>query len=164
MTIRRLNDTLSTQVALLEELFALLERETPELAGISLDAMTEINDLKEGVVARIDEHTAPLRQAIAEAAVSLELPPDASLGDVAGLLGKQGDEEIPRLHQELNRLAEKIQQTAMLNRDIAERFVATVSNSLNFLAQILNQSTVYGASGGYQRRQQTGAVMINREA
>jgi len=74
MTIPRLNDTLATQAALLEELLALLERETPELAGISLDAMAEINGLKEGVVARIDEHTAPLRQAISETAVSLGLP------------------------------------------------------------------------------------------
>ena len=164
MTIPRLNDTLATQAALLEELLALLERETPELAGISLDAMTEINGLKEGVVARIDEHTAPLRQAISQTAVSLGLPLDAALGEVAALLGRQGNKEIPRLHRELNRLAERVRRVATLNREIAERFVSTVNNSLDFVVQILNQSSVYGASGGYQRRQVSGAVMINRKA
>jgi flagellar biosynthesis/type III secretory pathway chaperone len=163
MKIKILTDTLSIQLNLLEELLALLERETPELAGISLDAMAEINGLKEELTARIDEHTAPLRQTITEVAVSLGLPSNAALGEVAALLGKQGNKEIPRLHQDLKRMAEKVRQVATLNRDIAERFVSTVSNSLNFLAHILNQSPVYGASGGYQRRQ-AGAVMINREA
>ena len=164
MKIQELADTLSMQLTLLKELLALLERETPELAGISLDAMAEINGLKEGLVARIDEHTTPLRQAISEAAINLGLPLDAALGEVAALVGRQGNKEIPRLHKELNRLAERVRQVATLNREIAERFVSTVNNSLDFVIQILNQSSVYGASGGYQRPQVSGAVMINRKA
>ena len=164
MKARELTAALSTQLKLLEELLALLERETPELAGVSLDAMAEINALKEDAVARIEAHTDPLRHTIAEVAASLGLPPDTTtLGEVAALLNKQGNADVQRLHQELNRVAEQVRQVAAMNREIAERFVSTVGNSLNFLARILNQSSFYGASGGYQRPQ-PGAVIINRKA
>jgi len=163
MKARDLTDALSMQLKLLEELLALLERETPELAGVSLDAMAEINALKEDVVARIEAHTDPLRHTIAEVAASLGLPPDTTLGEVAALLNKQGNADVQRLHQELNRVAGRVQEVATMNREIAERFVSMVGNSLNFLARILNQSSFYGASGGYQRPQ-PGAVIINRKA
>lgn len=162
MKIKELTNALSLQLGLLEELIALLERETPELAEIHLDAMAEINGLKEDVVARIEAHTAPLRRLIEEAAAGLGLPPDASLGEVAALVMHQGNTDVQRLHRELNRVAGRVQEVAATNREIAERFVATVNNSLNFLVHILNQSSTYGASGGYQRPQ-TGAVMINRK-
>lgn len=163
MTTTKLSDTLTVQLRLLEELLALLERETRELADIRLDAMAEINGLKEDVTKRIEEHTVPLRHVIGEVAASMGLPKDCPLGELAAHLGKQKNSEIPRLHRELNRVADRVQQVAMMNREIAERFVSTVNNSLGFLTRILNQSTVYGASGAYQQRQ-AGAVMINREA
>jgi len=163
MTINKLAETLTVQLRLLEELLALLERETSELADVKLDAMAELNGLKEDVTKRIEEHAISLRRVIGEVAGSVGLQPSCTLGELAAILGKQRDKEIPRLHQELNRIAERVRQVATMNREIAERFVSTVSNSLNFLAQILNHSSVYGASGGYQQRQ-AGAVMINREA
>ena len=163
MKTKKLADILATQLKLLEELLSNLERETPELAEINLTSLSEINSLKEGVAMRIDEHTTPLRQTISDVAVSLALPSTAPLGAVAEVLGKQGNKEIPRLHQDLNRLTERVRQVASLNRDVAERFLLSVNNSLNFLTHMLNQSTVYGASGGYLK-QQSGAFMINREA
>lgn len=163
MKVNKLTDTLSTQLKLLEELHALLERETHELAEINLDAMAEINRLKEDVSARIEEHTVQFRQVMGEAAVSLMLPRDCSLGELAAKFEKQGNKEISMFHKKLNKLAEQVRQTAATNREIADRFVATVSTSLNFLTRIINQSAVYGASGGYQQRP-AGAVIINREA
>ncbi len=163
MKIKKLTNTLSTQLGLLEELHALLERETKELAEINLDAMAEINSLKEAASARIEEHTAPFRQAMEEAAASLALPPDCSLGELAAKLEKKGNKEISLLHGKLNKVAKQVRMTATMNREIADRFVATVSTSLNFLTRIINQSAVYGASGGYQQRP-GGAFMINREA
>ena len=154
---------LVTQLNLLAELLSNLEQETPELADINLAALSEINSLKENMATRIDEHSVPLRQIISEVAVSLALPATSPLGTVAEQLGKLGNNEIPRLHQDLNRLTERVRQIASLNRDVAERFLVSVNNSLNFLTHLLNQSTVYGASGGYLR-QQAGAFMINREA
>lgn len=161
--IKKLTTALSDQLKLLEELLALLEQETSSLAEINLDAMAGINGLKEGVVARIEEHTTPLRETLAEVAAGLGLPPHATLGEISVVLANQGNGEIRGLHQELNRVAARVRQVASVNRDIAERFVSTVSSSLNFLVRILNQSSVYGASGGYQPRQ-SGAVMVNRKA
>jgi flagellar biosynthesis/type III secretory pathway chaperone len=163
MKINKLTDTLSTQLGLLEELHTLLEQETNELAEINLDAMAEVNRLKEDISARIEEHTVHFLQVVEEAAVSLMLPKDCALGELAATFAKQGNKEIPALHKKLNKVAQQVRQTATMNREIADRFVATVNTSLNFLTRIINQSSVYGASGGYQQRP-SGAVIINREA
>jgi len=163
MKTEKLTEILSTQRKLLEEVLSNLESETPALANINLEALSEINRHKDEIAARIEEHTTPLRKIISEVAVSLSLPSSAPLGTVSEQLGKMGNDEIPRMHHDLNRLAERVRQTASLNHDIAERFMGSVSNSLNFLTHMLNQSTVYGASGGYLKRH-TGAFMVNREA
>jgi flagellar biosynthesis/type III secretory pathway chaperone len=163
MTIKRLTEFLTVQLRLLEELLALLERETGELAKINLDAMTEINVLKEDVTKRIEEHTILLRREIEKMAASAGRQQNCTLGEFAVMMKKQGNKEIPRLHHELNKVAERVRQVAAMNREIAERFAKTVSQSLGFLTQILNQSHVYGASGGFKPKK-TGAVMINREA
>ena len=163
MDMITLTNALSSQLQMFEELLAILTRETEELSEINLKAMSEINGQKEEVTSRIEAHTAPLRRAIGEMASSQGLTADASLGDLVAKLKKKGNKEIPRLHQDLFKIVAKIRQTADLNREIAERFVSTVNTSLNFLTRIINQSNIYGASGGYQRRP-AGAVMINREA
>src|SRR6266513_611036 len=151
--LTKLTESLSVQLTLLEELRALMERERGELTGINLDAMTEINGMKEEVTARIEAHAAPLRKAIGEAAVSLGLAPDSPLGELAALVRKQGNKDLSWLHQELNRAAKQVRQAASMNREIAERFAATMTQSLNFVMRLLHNSDVYGASGGYQQRQ-----------
>lgn len=160
--IKELINHLAAQLKLLEELLTVLERETHEMAGINLAAMAEINALKEDLSIRIEAHTVPLRPLIEEVAVSTGLRPGATLGELAVLMGNQENKEIPRLHQKLNHVAGRIQQVAAMNRDIAENFVKTVTLSLNFLSRIINQSQLYGASGGFQRNQ-TGAAIINRK-
>lgn len=163
MKIKMLSEALSVQQKVLEELLDLLERETRDLADVNIEAMVEINSQKEEVGARIQVHTALLRQMIGEAAVGLGLPGDSPLGELAARLGQQGNKEILLQHEQLNKVAEQVQQVAAMNHEIAERFAATLNQSLNFLTRIINQSSVYGASGGYQQRP-TGAVMINMEA
>lgn len=159
----RLTETLAAQLKLLEELLALLERETRELTGINLEAMAEINGLKEEATLRIEAHADSLRLAIGEAAVAMGLAPDSPLGELAAMLRKRGNKEVPRLHQELTRSAKRLRRTAKMNSEIAERFVTTVGQSLSFLLRLVNRSTVYGESGGYRQRQ-VGAVMISMEA
>jgi len=162
MVMKTLTDVLTTQLRLLEELCALLDRETTELVNVNLDGMAEINRQKEELAGRIENHAAPFRAALAAAAIELGLPTEATLGSVAAVAGsRKGD--IPRLHRELQAAAERTKELAGLNRDIAERFAATVTTTLDFLTRVINQSNVYGASGGYQQRQ-TGPVIINREA
>lgn len=153
-------ETLTFQLHLLEELRSLLERETRELGDMNLDAMAEVNRMKEELTERIEAHAEPLRQAISAAASAMGLGPDATLGDVAA---KTAQKDIQRLYRELNVTARQVQERAAMNRDIAERFVAAASTTLSLLTRVINQSSVYGASGGYQQRA-TGSVMINREA
>lgn len=157
---KTLSEILSIQLQLLEELYRLLERETRELGDMNLDAMAEVNRLREGLTERIEAHTGLLRQELSRAAIDLGLAADATLGAV---VAKTAQKEIPRLYRELNATARRVQDRAAMNREIAERFAATATTTLSFLTRLINQSNVYGASGGYQQHT-SGSVMINKEA
>jgi flagellar biosynthesis/type III secretory pathway chaperone len=163
MAIDTLITTLETQLQLLEEFFNLLSRETRELADINLDAMAEINGQKESIAARIEIHSVVLRKELEEAASREKLSTKATLGELAAIYKHNGKKDVSRLHGELNRVADLIRQTISINSEIAERFAASVSSSLQLLTRVINQSNIYGSSGGYQQ-QPTGSVMINREA
>ncbi len=163
MKTARLTELLSAQLMLFEELLTLMERERGELTGINLDGMSTLNGLKEEVAARIEVQIVPLRQAVKDAAISKGLAPDASLGDLTALLDSQGNKELSWMYKDLNRVAKKVRQAATMNQEIAERFAATMTQSLNFVMRLLHNFDVYGSSGGYQQRQY-GAVMFNMEA
>ena len=154
-----LTEILSIQLKLLEELCILLERETREFGAMNQDAMAEVNRLMEELTERIEAHTGLLRQAISAAACGLGLAPDATLGDVAA---KTAQKAIPRLYRELDAAAQRVRGRADMNREIAERFVATAASTMSFLTRLIHQSSVYGVSGGYQQRS-VGSVMINRK-
>lgn len=155
-------DALEVQLQLLEEFFNLLNSETVELAAVHLDAMSEINVRKESMASRMDAHSTLLRKELTTAAVREGLPSKATLGELAEVYKRKGKAEIPRLHKELNRCADKVREVAAVNRDIAERFAESVATSLTLLTRLVNQSNVYGMGGYTQQR--VGAVMINREA
>lgn len=163
MEMTKLTDELFVQLGLLKELLELLKREAHELAEIRLDAMAEINARKEELSKLIEAHGNQLRQTIDAVVASAELPAGSTLGQLAAHLSAQGHQEISRLHGDLNLVATLIRQALDVNREIAERFAASLKNSLDLLARIINQSNIYGATGGYQQRP-TGSVMINREA
>lgn len=163
MEIKILTDELSVQLGLLKELLELLKREAHELAEIRLEAMAEINARKEELSKLIEAHGSQLRETVNAALATAGLPVDSTLGQLAAYFKDQGKHEVSRLHEDLNLVATLIRQALDVNREIAERFAASVKNSLDLLARIINQSNIYGATGGYQQRP-TGSVMINREA
>lgn len=163
MSIKRLITVLEAQLKLLEEFHTLLSRETRELADINLDAMAEINRQKESMAATIETNSALLGSRIEEAASAEGLPPKSTLRELAEFYRLRGKMDISRLHEELVRVTDRVRQAISINHEIAERFAASVSSSLDLLARVINRSNTYGASGGYQQRP-TGAVMINREA
>ena len=140
-----------------------MSRETRELADIHLDAMAEINSWKENIAVRIETHSAVLRKEIDGAASYEGLSSKATLGELADLYKQKGKKDVSRLHKELNTVADHIKQTISINREIAERFAASVSSSLEMLTRIVNQTSTYGASGSYLQRP-SAAVLINREA
>lgn len=151
---------LDSQLHLLKVLLSLLEQETAELTNINLGAMESLNQKKEETATNIEKHSALLRQAFSELAAERGLPADATLGHVVSLFANK---DMSLLHGELNVVARRVQDIAALNREIAGRFAEAASTSLNLLTRVINQSSMYGASGGYQQRP-TGSIMINREA
>lgn len=161
MLIEKLKGILFIQLKLMEELCSLLERETPELLSVNIDAIVEINALKESATERINEHTDPLRQTISEIAVSSELPSNATLVEVVTHLGKQGYKEVPALYQDLNTQAKQVRHMAALNHDIAEQSAAMVKNALRILTQLLEQAITYCASGNYEHWQDEGIIIDN---
>ncbi len=161
-----LNDLIAaakTQAALHDELLALLERESAELSTVNIPAMTQTNQATEELLGKIAEQTPRMQQAIAAMAAREGLAPASSFGVVAEELAKRGFAEPLRLRLRLKHTADKISQVATMNHRIAERFSSTIETSLKLVSRIINQSNVYGATGGYQKST-TGAVMINREA
>ena len=161
--MENLKAALEQQLNLLKELHTLLKLETNELAGVHLDAMADINVRKEDLTSRLSAHAENLRSLMLAAVTREGLSTKATLGELAACYSKKGNREIARLHGELNETADQTKELLALNREIAERFAASVGNSLDFIARILNQNSTYGASGSYQQRP-SGAVLINREA
>lgn len=160
--MENLKTALELQLKLLEELHRLLKQETEELSEIHLDSMAEINSEKENVAARIGIHSALIRKEIEEAASREGLSSKVTLGELAVRYKQKGNKDVSGLHEELNRVSVRIRETIGINREIAERFAASVTSSLELLTRVINQSNTYGTSG-YQQRP-TSAVLINREA
>lgn len=163
MELKKLLETLAIEAALLDDLLALLERETAELGNIDIAAMAASNQDKEELINKITEHAPSLQQAVSACAVREGLAATTALGELAEHLAKKGSGELLSRQQQASKTADKIKQMAAMNQEIAERFSAMVTTSLGLITRLINQSNVYGASGGYQQRP-AGAVMINREA
>jgi flagellar biosynthesis/type III secretory pathway chaperone len=163
MELKIMIEEITVQTGLLNELLQVLERETSEMGDLNITAMDLSNKAKEELIARIATRSPHLQRAVSELAVHEGLPGSASLGAIAEHVAKTGNRELLVKQQQIHRTAERVQQVAALNREIAERFASTATSSLNLITSLINQSNVYGASGGYQQRP-AGAVMINREA
>ncbi len=163
MELKKLMEALAIEAGLLDDLLALLERESAELGNIDIIAMAASNQDKEMLITKIAEHSTQMQQAVSACAVSERLAASTSLGALAEHLSKKGHRELLSKRQQMSKTADKIKQAAALNQEIAERFAAMVTTSLGLITRLINQSNVYGASGGYQQRPAS-AVMINREA
>ena len=163
MELNSLIDEITVHGGLLQELLQLFERETVEMGEVNIAAMNVTNQAKEELIARIAGHSSRIKQAIAALAAREGLPATASLGELAEHVAKKGNRKLLAKQQEIHETAERIQQVAALNHEIAERFSDTVTSSLGLITRLISQSNMYGASGGYQQRP-AGAVMINREA
>lgn len=163
MELKKLMTATATQAALLDELLALLERETAELSDVNISAMTQTNLAKEELLRKMAEHAPVMQRAISDMAMREGFPAGTPLGVIAEHLAKRGATELIRDQKRLKKTAEKIKGVAARNSGIAERFASTIATSLKLVTRIINQSNTYGATGEYQKGQ-AGAVMINREA
>jgi flagellar biosynthesis/type III secretory pathway chaperone len=158
-----LTEAISEQTSLLTELLQVLESETADMGNLDMVAMNVSNQTKEALIAKISSHSQMLQLLITQTARREALPESATLEVIATHVAKTGNRKLVELQKRLRSSAEQVQQIAALNKGIAERFVTTAADSLTLISRMLNQSSVYGASGGYQTRH-AGAVIINREA
>ncbi|MHB8057146.1 MAG: flagellar protein FlgN [Desulfuromonadaceae bacterium] len=163
MELKKMFEEIAVQTELLNQLLQVLERETAEMGDVNINAMNLSNQIKEELTARIAEHTPCLQKAISAQAVREGLPGSVTLGTLAAHIAKRGNRELLVRQQQIQSTSERIQQVAALNREIAERFASSITTSLSLITRLVNQSNVYGASGGYQQRP-VDAVMVNREA
>lgn len=163
MELKILIEAAAVQAGLLDDLLAVLERETAEMGAVNLTAMGCSNNAKEELLNKIAAHAPVLKRAVSGVAVREGLGAEGTFSVMAKLLEKKGVSEPLMKQRQIKATADKIQQVAGLNREIAERFSSTVSTTLNLITRLINQSSVYGSSGGYQQPR-TGAIMINMEA
>ncbi|MDD2898444.1 MAG: flagellar protein FlgN [Desulfuromonadaceae bacterium] len=163
METKTLKEAIAVESRLLTELLQVLERETIEMGDVNIAAMNHSNQTKEELIARISGHSPLIQRAISEIAAHEGLSSNATLRTIAEFSAKRGNRELLATQKQIQATAERIQQVAALNREIAERFAFSITSSLGLITRLINQSNVYGASGGYQQRPAS-AVMINREA
>ncbi|MSN25021.1 MAG: hypothetical protein GJV46_04045 [Geobacter sp.] len=163
MELKKLIETAATEAGFLDDLLVLLERESVELGNIDINGMDVSNQAKELLIRKISGHSPSLQQAVSACSVREGLPSSTSLVALAEHFSKKGNKELLLIQKQMSKTADKIKQAAALNQEVAERFAAMVTTSLGLITRLVNQSNVYGASGGYQQ-QRTSAVMINREA
>jgi FlgN protein len=161
--MKELEAALVRQLELQQELLDLLKRETKELSEVHVDAMAEINNIKNELSLRITDHAPILKKAIQDVAVREGLSPGATLGDLNAKLRNNWNGGILRLYAELNVTADQIKELLSLNHEIAARFASSIGNSLDLISRIINQNSTYGASGSYQQRASS-ALLVNREA
>ena len=163
MELKTLIATVSAHDQLLGELVAVLERETAELSAIDIAAMTRTNQDKEDLHKNISEHSLLMRSEIETFARQEGMAAETSLGSLAGHLAQRGQKALQDKQKQLKSKAERVKLVAEMNREIASRFSTTISSTLNLITRLINQSNVYGSTGGFQQRP-AGAVMINKEA
>lgn len=163
MELKKLLDEIATHTSLLKELLRVLQQETVQMGNIDISAMGLSNQTKEELTARIAEQSPRLLDAVSALFDREGLSGKATLGALAGYLSKKGNRELLDRQQEMLLIIENIQRVAALNQEISERFASSVTSTLGLITRLINQSNVYGATGGYQLNS-AGAVMINREA
>lgn len=163
MKMKKLIEEIDIQTEIMKELLQVLERETAEMGDINIIAMNLSNQTKEELIARIAEHTPHLQKAVSVFAVDRGLSESTTLGVVAKHVAKNGNQQLLAKQQQILSTAELVQQVSTLNKEIAERFASSITSSLGLITRLVNQSNIYGSSGGYQQRP-AGAVMVNREA
>jgi flagellar biosynthesis/type III secretory pathway chaperone len=155
---------LQEQLDVFKELNSLLLEEQEAIVSLDTVRMEQLNSLKEPVVARQFRAADGLRDALAGLSRQAGGAAAKTVSELLQKLPKEAAKEILPLQQAVQKAGNDVNRQAQHNRDLLERFLGTVNDSLGFLLRVLNTSNQYGASGTYIQRAQAGAVMVNREA
>lgn len=161
--INALVAALQEQLAVFKELNGLLLEEEAAIVNLDTERMDQLNSLKEPMVARQFRAADGLRALLASTRQAGGQPAK-NVSELVQRLPREAARELATLQQAVQEAGGVVHRQANRNKELLERFLGTVNDSLGFLLQMLNTSNQYGASGTYIQRAQAGAVMVNREA
>lgn len=161
--LQEMTAALERQLAVCAQLQQLLQSEQEAISSLDTARMEQINAGKEEVMQRQKRTADELRSVLDRLARQYGLPGGSTLGAVLAAAPREAARPLYSLQQQLQEVGMALQALAEQNRAMLERFLGTVNDSLGFLSRILNSSSMYGANGTY-RTEQTGAMIVNREA
>ncbi len=161
--VQELAAALAEQLAVCAELRKLLLDEQKAMSTLDTSFLEAINSSKEQIVSRQRKATDQLRNVLGRLARHAGIPADSSLSELLNTLPKDAVQQLAPLQKQLQEAGSAVKELAFQNRAVLERFLGTINDSLGFLTRILNSSNFYGANGAY-RKEQTGAMIVNREA
>ena len=161
--VLELSSALAEQLAVCAELRQLLLDEQKAMSSLDTPLLETINSRKEQVVSRQRKATDQLRNVMGRMSRQAGIPVDSGLSELLPALPKDAVQQLAPLQKQLQEVGSAVKELAAHNRAVLERFLGTINESLGFLTRILNSSNFYGANGAY-RKEQTGAMIVNREA
>lgn len=160
----RLSDVLLEQLSVLKELEQALQDEQKAIVSLNTPMMEALNSQKEQLVNRQRKVAETLRTVMADTATQLGLLTSIPLTDMLQKMPTAMRTQVEPLQQATKQAGSAVSVLANQNREMLERFLGVVNESLGFILRIVNASNTYGARGTYLSNSQTGAVMVNREA
>ena len=163
-TAHRLTDVLIEQTKILKELQQTLQDEQKAIAALDTQVMEALNSQKDMLIQRQRLMTETLHGALSATAVQYGLTPSATLSEVIEKMPLSIRGQIEPLQQAARQAGLEVSVLANQNRGMLERFLGVVNDSLGFILRILNTSNTYGVRGTYLANDQSGAVMVSKEA
>lgn len=155
---------LDEELAVCNELKQLMLAEQQALITLDTVKMEELNSRKEKMVLRQRKTAESLKEAMGRTAHQAGLAATCSLSDLVRKLPPEAGKRAKVLQNELLKTGTEVSDLARQNKEMLERFLATVNTSLSFITKVLNSSNFYGAGGTYLNNERTGAMIVNREA
>lgn len=163
-SVQALANALTEQMDVCNELRRLMHDEQQAIIALDTARMEELNSLKEQAVLRQRRSADILKNAMAQLARQTGLDTKSSLSDLIGKLPVEAAKKLTPLQRELQQTGAAVAELAQQNKEVLERFLGTVNNSLGFITRVLNSSNFYGSGGTYLNNERTGAMIVNREA
>ena len=163
-TANRLIDVLVEHIAVTNELQQALQEEQKAIIGLDTTLMNTLNSQKEMLISRHRRVADMLRSVMSETAIQLGLQTSATLSEIIEKMPDAMRSRVQPLQKSVKQVSSTVSILANQNRDMLERFLGVVNESLGFVLKIINTSDTYGARGTYLSNARTGAVMVNREA
>lgn len=145
--VLELQQVLSHQGVLVDELLEVLEEERRCLADRDLDGLELQVERKGELFSRIEEAGEHLRALVQGVGAELDLAQADSLSLILPKLEPNQRESLKGIQQKLLTRGAQLKKMLTLNADLLEGSLQTVTGSLDFFRRIFSNSDTYGNAG-----------------